>query len=449
MSSTAWRAPPGCPRHLISALERAVNAHPPAYLLAPVSGEVFASPEEGESRLAAYSLSHGFDIVKTGTGAKLFPSHHFTCVFHGQETRNYRRLEEHVEKDADGVVITQRKRDLTVVRQSGCEWSVRVSLKTVGPRGSGHKAWTLSVKSLEHVGHKAVENPLSFPRHKARLDEFQRALAQSRLHRISIIPYSVSRRVLESEEFGVNLSTREYYNSVRSRPVSSDDEKSIQGLVAALKEAGFIYRLRVQDEIDSTGKPLWRKLIQIWFTHPRLLDACKRFVADALITIDATFNTNALRMPILVAVGVLNNNQTFPVAFSYCPSESHESYVFFWDSLKEHCFINASGQPPIASPRVVLADQALAISSSVAECFPDAQMQICDWHAVQAMLAKFRSMGHRNVEIDGGLNAQGEPQVGLKDLAWNYVRSMTPEVLETNRSVLASAILEPPYINNV
>jgi len=41
--------------------------------------------------------------------------------------------------------------------------------------------------------------------------------------------------------------------------------------------------------------------------------------------IDGTSNTNALRLPLLAAVGV---------GFSYCPSEIKEAFGFFLDSLK-------------------------------------------------------------------------------------------------------------------
>jgi hypothetical protein len=49
-----------------------------------------------------------------------------------------------------------------------------------------------------------------------------------------------------------------------------------------------------------------------------------------MLVIDGTFNTNSLRLPLLIAVGVTNSGKTFPVAFSYYPSESKDSYSFFF-----------------------------------------------------------------------------------------------------------------------
>jgi MULE transposase domain len=66
----------------------------------------------------------------------------------------------------------------------------------------------------------------------------------------------------------------------------------------------------------------------------------QRFVADFVMVIDGTFNINSLRLPLLIIVGVINLGKTFPLIFSYCPSESKESYDFFFRSLKEETFVS-------------------------------------------------------------------------------------------------------------
>src|SRR5436309_13870727 len=65
--------------------------------------------------------------------------------------------------------------------------------------------------------------------------------------------------------------------------------------------------------------------------------------------IDDTFNTNTLRLPLLISVGITNSGKTFPTGFSYCPSESTESYQFFFQSMKETAFIGE-----IQLPRVIV-----------------------------------------------------------------------------------------------
>ena len=45
-----------------------------------------------------------------------------------------------------------------------------------------------------------------------------------------------------------------------------------------------------------------------------------------LLIVDGTFNTNDLRLTLVNMVGVLNTGETFPVTFSYCASESRDSF---------------------------------------------------------------------------------------------------------------------------
>jgi hypothetical protein len=127
-------------------------------------------------------------------------------------------------------------------------------------------------------------------------------------------------------------------------------------------------------------------------------------------------------------------------AFSYCPSESKESYSFFWESLKAFCFTDTNDGPAAVPPRVILGDQAGGIVAFVPIAFPSTQVQSCDWHAVEAMEAKYRKSGYRKDEIRGWVDGNGEYHSGLKDLSWAYVKSATIEQLEANRQFLLDAL---------
>jgi MULE transposase domain len=259
-------------------------------------------------------------------------------------------------------------------------------------------------------------------------------LINTKTHRQKIIPYSASRRVLEDEEYGLMITAKEYYNQVRKQLADKRKPKTIEGILVALQEAGFVYRSRVDIEEDGSGTIISKTLVQIFFAHRKQLEAAKRFVSGFLLVIDGTFNTNDLRFPLLVIVGVLNTGRTFPVAFSFCPSESREAFDFVWESLKEECFI-----PEIAPPRVILGDWAPGLVSSVPGAFPDTQLQGCDWHAVQAMVKWFRLHGYVSTEIDGYVTEDTPPVYidGLERMAWGYIKSMTIEELDSNRAYLA------------
>ena len=163
------------------------------------------------------------------------------------------------------------------------------------------------------------------------------------------MPYSDSRRLVDAEDLGVIVLAKDYYNIVRKEIPDKSKPKTIVALLRMLEDNGFIYRTRVNIEENESGITVARKLIQLFWAHHKQLEAAQRFVADWVIIIDGTFNTNELRLPLLVCVGVLNTNKTFLIAFSFCPSESAESIGFMWKCLKTECFINN-----ISPPRVII-----------------------------------------------------------------------------------------------
>jgi MULE transposase domain len=53
----------------------------------------------------------------------------------------------------------------------------------------------------------------------------------------------------------------------------------------------------------------------------------RRFVSDFMYETDTTFNTNVLKLPLSVIVGINNTGSTFPVAYCYITSESTTSFM--------------------------------------------------------------------------------------------------------------------------
>jgi hypothetical protein len=113
-----WKAKPGCADHHKPAVERIVNKLLSAWLLLLESGEVFDSLDYCERRMRSFSFAEGFDIVRKGGGTKANPSWRFRCLFHGEETRNDRKLEDKVERDEHGT-ITSRNAGLGGGSRSG------------------------------------------------------------------------------------------------------------------------------------------------------------------------------------------------------------------------------------------------------------------------------------------------------------------------------------------
>ena len=106
------------------------------------------------------------------------------------------------------------------------------------------KGFVLTVTCLDHHGHTLIDNPLSIPAHLHSLEEYQAAKNTARKHRMAVIPYSESRRVLEAEEFGLTISARDYYNSVRKMVPDKDKPETIDGFACSAARGWFCISLQ-------------------------------------------------------------------------------------------------------------------------------------------------------------------------------------------------------------
>ena len=71
---------------------------------------------------------------------------------------------------------------------------------------------------------------------------------------MSILPYSLSRRVLDAvDNSGLSLSRKEYYRLKKQSTLNTKDDSTIEGLLYALDDAEFIHRCRVEDTFDDAG----------------------------------------------------------------------------------------------------------------------------------------------------------------------------------------------------
>jgi hypothetical protein len=66
----------------------------------------------------------------------------------------------------------------------------------------------------------------------------------------------------------------------------------------------------------------------------------QRFVSGFMYKTDATFNTNSLKLPLRVMVGINNCRKTFPIAYCYITLECAASFKFVADQLSDLAFYN-------------------------------------------------------------------------------------------------------------
>ena len=201
------------------------------------------------------------------------------------------------------------------------------------------KAYVGKWKEERHQNHPLHLNPFNFSVHQQSTDTYQIQLAVATQLRVAKQPYSMACRLLEEDSNGLPLGKRAYYNLdvVRNKRAEVEDERTMTALLDELRKDGFRFATRTEDRYEEQQDGMYKvssqKLIQIFFYHPECVHLAQRFAAGHVLIIDGTFNTNKLRLSLLVAIKIINKEKTFPIAFSFCPKETTESYNFFFNCL--------------------------------------------------------------------------------------------------------------------
>jgi len=440
-----WHVDPNCPAHLAVELTNVVMDLPTSYFLAPHSGEVFGSVEAALARLNGYALTQGFAVVKSGGSEhSKKPYISFKCIHHGAQTRNYRGLERHIRRDADGVIVSNRKEENTSTMKRDCQVGYGLSFRQL-VRGSGIKEWILKVHEGSKHSHELAPYGLRYDIHKRQTESHRQALELAKTHREAFLTYSESVRVLD--QAGLSIDRTTYYHLKRQTSASSHE--GFQALIASLEEAGFLYRCRFEEQVNISGAVTAIQLEQIWFTLPAQVELGRRFVSDFVLLLDGTFSTNALNLVLIIAYGVTNTDKTFPLCLSFARSESKMSFDFILSSMKLLIF---AGQPSASQdgeatgksfqanqnlplPRVIISDQAKGLIAALPICLPTTTLQLCDWHVSQNIRKRLAEKKYTKAEREL-----------INDRVWGWIKARTEGEVETAQSELF-ALLQYGEIN--
>jgi len=269
-----------------------------------------------------------------------------------------------------------------------------------------------------------VPNPLAYSIHAHRLPEHQAAVQQALALRSSQVTHATANRILDAQ--GLHLGRRAYYNLQRDFSIPKD-EGDLQTIFRYLEEEGFHVRSRYTYDMDSaTGQPVRRQLEQIFFMSEDQIRLGQRFCSGFALQIDSTFNTNTLKLPLTILVGITNTGKTFPLAFSFIPSEDRLSMDFIFLSLTELAWDEF---PP---PKVIIADQGSGLVSSLPDSMPDSTLQLCEWHAFQNIKKRLTEAGYTK-----------EHRQIIQPLIWDYLHAGTVEALEKRKETLFKALKTP------
>jgi len=103
--SHIWQ--PFCAHSQFRLVEDTVEAFDNAWLLPPQDGEVFATAKEYLARPQGFALSRAFAVVTRGSDKERA---RFLYIHRGEEAKNWRKLEQQVERDPnnDKKIISKR-----------------------------------------------------------------------------------------------------------------------------------------------------------------------------------------------------------------------------------------------------------------------------------------------------------------------------------------------------
>jgi len=190
----------------------------------------------------------------------------------------------------------------------------------------------------------------------------------------------------------------------------------------ALLDAGFHVRRRWVDIFEDSIHI--RRLDQIFFISDAQVVKSQRFCSDFVIEMDATFNTNILKMPLATVVGVDNHNRSFTAALSFIRSEAAEDYGFILNCLDQLVFYGAD----TPRPQVLISDQSSGLRKAIlsSETWSSVYHQLCGWHMVQNLKA-FIQRNRRYL--------QSEDLHDIWTAIWDMVQSH-PDELHKNKTKL-------------
>ena len=280
------------------------------------------------------------------------------------------------------------------------------------------------------------------------------------------------------------LSEREFWNldqeGRNKRKVELTDSEEYTEIQRILQQKGWHCRIRSVNSVDAAGNPQRRVLQDLFFCSSEQIELARRFVSEFVYITDVTFRTNRRRLPLTILTGITSTGSTFPFGYCFVIGESAESFKFQEEQLTDLMFYDR------ARPRVLIGDFAAGLAAAVSSSKPEpaqsdppgteqqgldpkdgadsdeegarleeaelqaaasgrrkeeadrlavaaaerkVDLQLCEWHAVQAIRRKLVKEGYKK-----------EKRQEVDDLLWAWVQSPDPQALEKDREALLGAL---------
>ena len=412
---------------LIERIRKATDLIPSAHRLAPVDGETFSTLEQAVKRLQDYAFTQGFALVIETRDLKRNRLV-MECIRHKDKYKNVRKL-----------TSDERKRS-TKVSYLGCKYRVSVRI------GRHDTELTLAISNDSH-DHDSAYDPFAFKVHNDKDPDRETALNLGTSLRASAIPYIQATRVLANQD--LRLTRSDFYNLQRSEGKLTSEEELL-GALGHLEDRGF-HVLTKEVYLVEQNERRRRVIEMFFFCSPEQIAMGRRFVSSFVMQTDATFNTNELNLPLSVLIGVTNISKSFPMAYCFIPSESAAAFKFMNRCMRTLFFYD-----DCPGPRVVMGDFAagltatflkeqqltlseagmavcfeLSAEAELDECGSEVTLQLCSWHAVEAMKKRLINEGYPK-----------EKRKELVDAIWHWIHCPTEDLLRARRNSVIELLRE-------
>jgi hypothetical protein len=392
-------------------IARAIDALPPEHRERLVQGEEFQTNTDAFDRVQNWAFTQGFAVVRESfTNNAKEKRLYIQCIHHKSQTKGWRKTPEE-----------QRVRPNTVAHAKGCEWQVTVAYR------KSISAWVLNIGVRTAHSHCMNPDPFCYVEHKARRVGHTEAVELARVLR-GEVPYGKALRILEKKD--LTLSKTEFYNlqrKVNNRQCTKEEE--MRYLIDILNQEDFHTMIREEYTINETGERDGKVVKDIFFCSSEQIRLAQRFVSGFVYLTDATFNTNDLKMPLSVLVGIDNRGITFPMCFCFITSESADTFDFHEKQLDRLFFAECQ------RPKVICGDFAKGLASCIAKRESitglEYMLQLCEWHGAEAI--------KRHIIKTGVYPA--EKVETIRASVWQWIKSKDEETLRTNRDLLLTELL--------
>jgi len=374
-------------------IQKAIEAVPPSHRCSLTKNETVEGPEAEFERLQNWAFTQGFALAIKSQNKKRL---RVKCVNHHKKTKSWRKTKEE-----------DRVRPNTVSLAKDCPYALYISYQ------QQQNAWLIGLTCTTH-NHSMEPDPFQFRQHHHRDPTHTSALMLEEGLQYAGVLYSEARKVLQNHD--VCLSVKDYYNLKWSKEKLINKE-ALKLLLDQLDLKNFQVQVMKKYIIDNEGNCTQRVVQHIFFCFSEQINLARRFVSGFCMQTDAMFNTNKLRLPLSVIVGITNTFKTFSIAFCFITSESTEAFEFVNTQLKELMFYDRSG------PAVIVGDFSKDLDAAMARCGGQARqadrekevnkdveadreemsegsrlsfkapvkmkedciLQLCEWHAVEAI----------------------------------------------------------------